>query len=184
MLRSDSYRVKHLFRLFIFLSFIHPATSLAAKSTDKLTYKKYPMIRHGQKFIFPPKIKVAGEDLKIKIHPKMGTHILLGIDQLYVSKNLKKKVLIKQDVGLSSNEVIGQWTKLNSGSVFHYIKNKKVIAIYAEGYHERALHEIERQFVSLKARKVGQSNLSPFLQVLFTCAYAEVGASGWSENFD
>jgi hypothetical protein len=167
-----------------------PSSKQKAKKVSEFVYKSYPMIVHGKKFVYPKQIKVSGEKLNIKIHPKMGTHYLLGIDQLYVSKNLKKKILVKQDVMPSSQKVLKNWVKLSSGSVYHYIKNKKVVAIYVEGYSDRALGEIEKQFVSLKQRKFGQllnvnhSSTLAFNLLFFKCAYAEVGTSRASENLE
>ncbi len=168
-------------KVFIFLLLITQFLSFEAYAKEKLTYKRYPMIPHGKKFDYPKQIKVSGENLNIKIHPKMGTHYLLGIDQLYISKNLKKKIIVKQDVIPSSKKIINQWVKLSSGSVFHFEKNKKIVAVYAEGYHDRALSEIERQFISLKGRKVSelQYNIQPksFVNLFVSCAYAEIGIS-------
>ncbi len=166
----------------VFLTIFNFIFMLNLNAKEILTYKRFPMIKHGRKFLYPLRIQVSGENLRAKINPKMGTHFLLGIDQLYVSKNLKKKILIKQDVIPNSKKILGRWVKLKSGSVYHFKKHKRIVAVYVEGYHERSLSEIEKQFVSLKKRKVSYQILSPFFNALFSCAHAEVGDSRTAVN--
>lgn len=174
----------HFFYRTFVLFFLTQSFFSFSYAKEKLTYSRFPMVRHGKKFDYPKQLKVSGEKLNIKINPKAGTHHLLGIDQLYVSKNKRKKILVKQDVVPSSKKILNEWTKLSSGSVFHFEKNKKIIAVYAEGYHERALSEIERQFVKTKTKKIGSNRSNFFINQLFTCAYAEVAADGWSEDWN
>lgn len=172
----DSDRIKSFmargFKFLVFLVVILTTNFSWAK--QDWAYKRFSMVKPGKKLNYPLKIKVSHEILKARIHPKSGTHMLLGMDQVYVSKNLNKKVLIKQDAIPTSKKILNQWVQVNKGHVYHFQKNGTYVAVFAQGYHERGLAEIEKIFVNSKFKRTTYSKYS-WLELFASCAYAEIG---------
>lgn len=146
-----NFKIFLIFFLFISFSLIYSKNTLAAES--KWTYKKFPMIKRNKKINLPVVIKLGSETLHIRMTPTSSTHPILGVDQIYLSKNRSKRIFFKQNVEISNHKILGHWIKLRQGHVFHFESQKQVHAVYALGYNDHTLNLIEKNFRSLKQRK-------------------------------
>ncbi len=151
---------------FSFLFFI----STAEAKVD-WQYKAFPYLQKN----VPEKrnelevLKVGKTSLRALMSRQSGTHVRWGVEQIYLSKNLKKKVFVKYHVSLSSAAPIGGWLRLKKGQVLHLRKGKSVVAYMAQGFNNRELYELQMQLQD----KPRVSEWNPFIN----CAHAEVVTS-------
>lgn len=158
--------------LCLWMSLFFLPFSASAKNSDWY-YKKFPMVKPGQKIKLPTTVQLGREQLKIRMSPTSGTHARFGVDQIYLSKNSTKKILIKQDVAISNKRILGEWIKLSKGYVYHFEDKNKVHAIFTTGYNERNLNEIEKKFRSLKQRYHSENHLkNPIFNSFVLMSYA------------
>lgn len=151
---------------FSFLFFI----STAEAKVD-WQYKAFPYLPKNipQKQKEPEVLKVGKTQLHALMSRQSGTHVRWGVEQVYLSKNLKKKVFVKYQVALSSAAPIGGWLRLKKGQVLHLRKGKSVVAYMAQGFNNRELYELQMQLQDKP--KVAEWN--PFIN----CAHAETVTS-------
>ena len=75
-----------------------------------------------------------------------GTHPLWGVEQVYASRDFKKRVIVKKNVKLSRKAAIGGWVRAGKGFVFHKKRGKRYTAVYAEGLSARERAKVQGQF--------------------------------------
>lgn len=110
-----------------------------------------------------------------------ATHRYWGVEQVYLSSDLKKKLFVKYKVQLNSQRPIGGWLKMRQGHVLHLQKGKEVVAYMAQGFNNLELYQLQKQ---LQVARVAENSswLSPWI---LPCAQAdEVTSGGFQENFD
>lgn len=134
-------------------------------------YKAFPYLPKNipQKKNEPEVLKVGKTPLHALMSRQSGTHVRWGVEQVYLSKNLKKKVFVKYNVSLSSADPIGGWLRLKKGQVLHLRKGKSIVAYMAQGFNNRELYELQIQLRDKP--KVAEWN--PFIN----CAHAETVTS-------
>lgn len=147
-----------------------------AFASEKWGYQRFSVVKSGTKLNFPTALTIQKERLEAKIKPQLGTHFLLGIDQLYHSRDLKKKILIKQNAVPTTSKIFGKWIKLKNGHVFHYKTDGQYVAIFVQGYSGKILKSIERVFVQNRSR---QKRKVSIYSLMISCAYGqgELGSS-------
>ncbi|MBY0385177.1 hypothetical protein K2X05_08470 [bacterium] len=98
-----------------------------------------------------------------------GSHRYWKVEQVYLSKDTKKRLFVKYNVGLSSAEPIGGWIKIKKSQVLHLRKGKSVVAYMAQGFSSVELYELQKQ-LSQSSKKIAEAVWNPFMN----CAHAEV----------
>ncbi len=148
------------FTVFLFLSSVHAKTDWS--------YKAFPYLPKNipQKKNEPEMVKVGKTTLRALMSRQSGTHVRWGVEQVYLSKNLKKKVFVKYNVSLSSTAPIGGWLRLKKGHVLHLKKGSSIVAYMAQGFNNRELYDLQKQFQD----KPQRTAWNPFIN----CANAEV----------
>ncbi len=143
----------------------------AAEAKVDWQYKSFPYLPKDipQKRNEPEVLKVGKTPLRALMSRQSGTHVRWGVEQVYLSKDLKKKVFVKYQVALSSASPVGGWMRLKKGQVLHLRKGKTIVAYMAQGFNNRELYELQMQLQD--KQKVSAWN--PFIN----CANAEVVTS-------
>lgn len=101
-----------------------------------------------------------------------GTHRSWGVEQVYISQDLRKKLFVKYGVQLSSRNPLGGWVRLRKGQVLHLQNGRNVTAYMAQGFNTIELYELQKQLSKL-SKKVAIQDWNP----LISCAHAEVAIS-------
>ncbi len=166
---ADIYNVKFFF-CFSFLFLVASAEATFEAKSD-WQYNAFPFLPKNipQKKNEPEVLKIGKTPLHALMSRQSGTHVRWGVEQVYLSKNLKKKVFVKYNVSLSSAAPIGGWLRLKKGQVLHLRKGKSIVAYMAQGFNNRELYELQMQLRDQP--KVTEWN--PFIN----CAHAEVVTS-------
>ncbi len=153
---------------FLFLTATAEAT---VEAKGDWQYKTFPYLPKNipQKKNEPEVLKIGKTPLHALMSRQSGTHVRWGVEQVYLSKNLKKKVFVKYNVSLSSAAPIGGWLRLKKGQVLHLRKGKTIVAYMAQGFNNRELYELQMQLRDQP--KVAEWN--PFIN----CAHAETVTS-------
>ena len=91
---------------FLFLTATAEAT---VEAKGDWQYKTFPYLPKNipQKKNEPEVLKIGKTPLHALMSRQSGTHVRWGVEQVYLSKNLKKKVFVKYNVSLSSAAPIG-----------------------------------------------------------------------------
>ena len=123
-------------------------TSAAVAKTDfKWSYKSFPISKASQvKSWKMSNLKTEHLNLLPVKKNGGGTSLLWGVEQVFVSKNLKQRVFVKQNLELSGDKstAFGGWLKIAKGHLLHIKDQKFVWAIYAEGFSAAEQSEIEK----------------------------------------
>lgn len=137
-------------------------------------YKSFPVLpRHSDVRNHEPYSVSVGKTHLIGLTSRdSGTHRIWGVDQVYLAKNLKKKIFVKYNVEITSVAPIGGWMKFKKGYLLHLKqKNNKLTAFFADGFNQRELQAIQKNFRKRLISKAPWWSPIP-------CAHAEVTNSG------
>lgn len=148
-------------------------------------YTAFPYVPKGSplKLSEPAVLRIGSEILQPVMSQQSGTHRYWHVEQLYLSKDVKKKLFVKYKVALSSEEPIGAWIRLRNKYVLHLRQGKDIVAYMAQGLNNKEMYEIQKQ-LSQATKKVAGQVWNPFI----SCAFAEVtgnpAGDGWGFSED
>jgi hypothetical protein len=129
---------------------------------SKLRYKSFPLIsaRDSVRKNEPARIVFGKQVLNPLTHSSSGTVKAWGIEQVYVSRDLKKRVLVKYNVDINSEKIVGGWTRLSKGRhVLHFKTGSSLSAVMVQGLNNVEMMEVQKQ-LSRRA-PVGWNHLFP-----------------------
>lgn len=151
-------------RLLLTILFLFFTQNIFAASFQ---YKAFPYVPSKSLKVSEPKSLHLGKNkLHALMRPNSGTHLLWGVEQVYASADLKKRVFVKYKVKTTSSAIVGGWSKVAKGQVLHLRQGPTLIAYYAEGFNSKEINEIDKQL----RRNIKQASI---LELFIPCANAE-----------
>jgi hypothetical protein len=155
-------------KILVFLTLFFSIQTLWAKETWR--YTSFPVVSKNSplKNNEPEILNVGKKKLRSLMSRQSGTHRLWGVEQVYLSADLKKRVFVKYKVQLNSQKPIGGWIKFPEAHLLHLKKGKDIVAYVAQGFNNLELYELQKQ---LQGPKVAQQSWPQ--QLFINCAYAE-----------
>lgn len=151
-------------------------TAAPAFSAEKWSYKAFPYVASNNPLKAQQKriLKLGKTELRALMTRTSGTHRFWGVEQVYSTRNLKKRIFVKYGVKLSSDSPLGSWLKIGKGQLLHLKKDNSIVAYFAQGLNNVELFEAQKHFLNEGGRSV--SILEMFNPI--TCAYADEVTSG------
>lgn len=143
---------------------------LPSVAQEKWQYTAFPYVAKNSplKKNEPEVLKVGSKKLRALMSRQSATHRYWGVEQVYLSSDLKKKLFVKYKVQLNSKKPLGGWLKMNKGHVLHLQKGKDVVAYMAQGFNNLELYELQKQ---LQVVKVAEA--TPWFNPWMSCSHAD-----------
>lgn len=138
------------------------------------TYKAFPLVLDGTsvKVNEPSAVRVGSNLLVPLMSKSAGTHLHWGVEQVFLSPDLKRSIFVKYNVEVSSQDILGSWIKMAKGHVLHLKQGSQTVAYLANGFNNVELYQIQKTFTQKRSSVF--LDLNPFVG----CAYADEVKSG------
>lgn len=136
-------------------------------------YKSFPFIKENSPLRKgePQSLKVGNVELNPLLSQSGSTHTGWGVEQVYISRDLRQRVFVKYGVKLSKEALLaGGWVRLKKGHVLHLRNGPNFTAYFAQGLSSIQMHQLKQKLIKSIPKSARTSDCG-----LFLCsAHAEV----------